>query len=97
MELGNPNEGNISPSNQDVSLVTSLVAEDGVMVLKLIGANSSELLVRDVVCGIARMARGGPIVPAGQTLQEQPAAQPLLANTAPPGVYPSIEHEKMAV
>ena len=71
-------------SNQDVSVVTSLVGEDGVMVLKLIGANSSELLVRDVVCGIAKMARGGA---SASSEPSAPAAPPL-------GVYPSIQPEK---
>lgn len=29
-----------------------VIGEDGVMVLKLIGANSSDLVVRDVVCNM---------------------------------------------
>ena len=95
MELGNSDSGIVHLSDQDVSFVTSLVGEDGVMVLKLVGANSSELLVRDVVCGISRMARGGTAVP-GQIFQQQPAAQPHCAPSAPSGVYPSIETEKAA-
>ena len=94
MELGDSDCVIVHLSDQDVSVVTSLVGEDGVMVLKLVGANSSELLVRDVVCGISRMACGDAHVPSGQIFQKQPAAQPLLAPTASPGVYPSIENGK---
>lgn len=75
---------------QDVSLVTSLVGEDGVMVLKLVGANSSELLVRDVVSGIARLVRGGALTTSGQVLYHPVAGQSIVPG-APPGVYPNIE------
>ena len=99
MELDNSDAAIAHISNQDVSMVTSVVGEDGVMVLKLIGANSSELLVRDVVCGISRMARGGASVSYGQVLQQDPSAQPLVAPTAPTAstaMYPSIQPEKGA-
>ena len=97
MELDNSDGAIARLSNQDVSMVTSLVGEDGVMVLKLIGANSSELLVRDVVCGISRIVRGGAAVASGQGLQRDPSAQPVVAPTAPSGVYPIIKHEKGAL
>ena len=92
MELDDNSHGQSShPSNQDVSIVTGLVGEDGVMVLKLIGTNSSELLVRDIVCGISRMARGGASVSPGQVLQQDHSVP-----TAPPGVtvHPIIQPEK---
>ena len=99
MELDNSDGAITHLSNQDVTMITNLVGEDGVMVLKLIGANYSELLVRDVVCGISKMARGGASVSYGQVLHQDPSAQPLEATTtppAPPAMYPSIQPEKGA-
>lgn len=69
MELGNCDGAIAHLNNQDVSMVTSLLGEDGVMVLKLISANSSELLVRDVVFGISRIVRGGASLSSGQGIQ----------------------------
>ena len=59
------------------------------MVLKLIGANSSELLVSDVVCGIARMAgREGPMLTSGTVVQPASVTQPLMQPSAPNDIYP---------
>ena len=41
---------------QDSSKVASLVGEDGVLILKLLSANSSELFVRDVVFTMRHLA-----------------------------------------
>ena len=50
----------VKVSKQELSHLTCIMGEDGVMVLKLVGANSSELLVRDVICAINRIARKKP-------------------------------------
>ena len=81
-------------TQQDASYVTSFIGEDGVMVLKLVAANSSELLVRDVVCVISRMARGGTAITSGQPgqlLQQPPAVQTGAQPTAPQSSYPRVE------
>ena len=78
-------------SNQDVSLVTAVIGEDGIMVLKLLSANSSELLVRDVICGISRLVRRGEtMLSTGTVMQHAPVAEPLIQPTAPHEVYPSL-------
>ena len=55
--------------SRDVSLVTSILGEDGVMVMKLVASNSSELLVRDVVISLSRMAHVEDAPTTGQILQ----------------------------
>lgn len=47
---------NCSPS--EFSRFCGLIGEDGVMTLKLTAANSSELLVRDVICNMFNQWRG---------------------------------------
>ena len=62
-------------SDVDVAMVTDLVGEDGVMVLKLIGANSSELFVGDVVCGLVNLVRDEALVNTdqlGTIIQQSP-------------------------
>lgn len=39
-------------SPADFDKLCGVIGEDGVMLLKLVGSNSSELAVRDVVCGM---------------------------------------------
>ncbi|WAR05547.1 hypothetical protein MAR_020916 [Mya arenaria] len=39
----------------DIDRFCSVIGEDGVMTLKLLSANSSELLVKDVVCHMWKM------------------------------------------
>ena len=89
MELDDSCEHTI---NQDVSYVTGIVGEDGVMVLKLIAANSSELLVKDVVCGISRIVRrgGGAMLTSGTIIEPASATQPLIQPTAPREMYPML-------
>ena len=70
-------------SDIDVTHVASLIGEDGVMALKLVGANSSELLVRDVVSEIARLAKDGALATSGQlgtVIQQNPPTHSLLQN-----------------
>lgn len=40
---------------QDISKFCDIIGEDGVMVLKLMAANSSEILVSDVVCNMWKL------------------------------------------
>lgn len=93
IELGDctTKDAAVHVSDQDVSLVTSLLGQDGVMVLKLVAANSSELLVGDVVCSIARLARGGNLQTTGQVIQQPPPVTTRPEPTAPPGMYPMID------
>lgn len=86
MELSDETgEGKLSSLNdQEASMVSSVIGEDGVMVLKLVGANSSELLVKDVVCGISRIAQTGTVMTSGQLMQQPPTA----------GIYPNVAPEK---
>lgn len=44
-----------SNGKADIGKFCDLIGEDGVMILKLIGANSSDLVVSDVVCSMWRM------------------------------------------
>ena len=89
MELGD--DSNESVNIQDVSLVSGVLGEDGVMVLKLIAANSSELLVRDVICGIARLVRrDGTTMTSGTIIYPGPSSQPLVEPTAPREMYPLL-------
>ena len=85
MELAELDDGNLSTFNE-ASMVSGIIGEDGVMVLKLVAANSSELLVKDVVCGISRLTRSG--------IMTTPVTQPLLQPTSPPGIYPAVPAEK---
>lgn len=85
-------------SNQDVSVLTNVMGEDGVMVMKLVGANSSELLVKDVICSVYKMAQGGAPSMSGQSgqiIQQPSTSQHVVAPSAPPdaphGVYPELE------
>lgn len=96
MELADETgDGKLSKVNdQDASMVSGIIGEDGVMVLKLLGANSSELLVKDVICGIARITRTGPVTTSGQIMQQPPTAQPVSQPTAPPGIYPTVAPDK---
>ena len=62
-------------SDTDVARITNMVGEDGVMALKLIGANSSELFVRDVVSGLVKLAKDGALASSGQfgtVIQQNP-------------------------
>lgn len=63
-----------SPANFNKFCET--VGEDGVMVLKLIGANSSELVVRDVVCNMWTLCypgeAGAGYIPVPGHLQTMP-------------------------
>ena len=75
-------------SDIDVTHVASLLGEDGVMALKLVGANSSELLVRDVVSDIAGLARDGALATCGRlgtVIQQNPPTQPVTELTVAPG------------
>ena len=87
MELSDETgEGKLSTINgEEASMVSSVIGEDGVMVLKLVGANSSELLVKDVVCGISRIARTGTVATSGQLMQQPPMA----------GLYPNAATAKV--
>ena len=52
-----------------------MIGEDGVIALKLIGANSSELFVRDVISGIVKLAKDGALpssVQFGTVIQQNP-------------------------
>ena len=94
MELAEEEKAVQHVTQQDASHVTSFIGEDGVMVLKLVAANSSELLVRDVVCAISRMARGGTAITSGQPgqlLQQPPVVQTGAEPTAPHAIYPRLE------
>ena len=91
-ETGDGKLSNVT--DQDASMVSGIIGEDGVMVLKLLGANSSELLVKDVICGIARITRTGPVTTSGQIMQQPPTAQPVSQPTAPPGIYPTVAPDK---
>ena len=79
------------PANiQDVSLVAAVLGEDGVMVLKLIAANSSELLIRDVICGISRLVRRGcTTMTSGTIIYPDPSPQPQLEPTDLRQMYPA--------
>ena len=88
MELGD--DSNEPVNIQDISLVTGVLGEDGVMVLKLIAANSSELLVRDVICGISRLVRrGGTTMTSGTIIYPGPSPQPQLEPTDLCQMYPA--------
>ena len=82
------------PANiQDVSLVAGVLGEDGVMVLKLIAANSSELLVRDVICGISRLVRrGSTTMTSGTIIYPGPVQQPILETTDLRQIYPASQN-----
>ena len=79
LALGEDAEDRNTAVNQHYAdQVTSVIGEDGVMVLKLIGANSSELLVRDIVCRISKLEGKGPMPTSagqGMLLQSPPPAQ----------------------
>ena len=88
MEVGD--DFNEPVNIQDISLVTGVLGEDGVMVLKLIAANSSELLVKDVICGIYRLVRrGGTNMSSGTIIYPGPSQQPLLETTDLRQIYPA--------
>ena len=62
-------------SGVNVGRITNMIGEDGVMALKLIGANSSELFVRDVMNGIVKLAKDGALASSGQfgtVIQQNP-------------------------
>ena len=70
-------EGTKTPLQQhEVTKLSGLLGEDGVMVLKLIAANSSELLVKDVIKDLSDLQQSGAgtlMGHEGQIIQPAPS------------------------
>lgn len=71
---------------QDISKFCDMIGEDGVMVLKLMAANSSEILVSDVVCTMWKIrARESSPHGGGQVLSVPEVQVHPTAPTGTPG------------
>ena len=83
----------IHVTNADATFLAGIIGEDGVMVLKLVGANSSELLVKDIISAIHRMAQAEVTMPSGQPgqlMQSPSGAQSDIQPSAPQALYPQL-------
>ncbi|KAL4219520.1 hypothetical protein ACF0H5_022098 [Mactra antiquata] len=85
------NEGiNMSTmSSYDVDKLCDVTGEDGVMVLKLIGDNSSDLIVSEVLMNMWKLKSSENVSPSGGQIIAAPSIQ--VQPTEPSVMYPSLE------